>query len=130
MQKAHFRDLAGLIPGLGDMKDGESIVLSAPANQELTFHVLYRKGDEAVVALKRYFNHPSGDCFSDGGMEMKIDFRTKEATPFGLEEPLYWEEGCVLPPLGAKSLDDALHEWLATLQKHGFKAAGARGVER
>ncbi len=122
--KEHYRALERLVPNLGSMHSGERVILQAPECLDLEFDVTHRNEDGAFVALSRWFEHPSGDVFVDGGMEMTIDYAKKEARPVSVQPPMYDEAGCVLPPLD-KSPDEALREWLNTLNKLKFKAKEA-----
>lgn len=120
--KEHYRSLERLVPAIGEIGMGEDKILAAPNCQDLTFEVSHRNKDSAIVALCRWFEHPSGDCFPDGGMEIKLDFLKKEAVPISIQDPVYGEPGVVLPVFEG-NLDKTLQVWLKTLERLQFKSA-------
>lgn len=126
--KEHYRSLERLVPGIGDIGVGENRTLTAPKHQDLTFEVSHRNRDSATAALCRWFEHPSGDCFPDGGMEIKLDFLKKEAVPISLQDPVYGEPGTVLPVFEG-NLDKTLQAWLKNLERLQFKSAN-RSISR
>ena len=119
--KEHYRTLKQLILAVDSLQTGGRVVLTAPNYQNLEFEVDHRDENGAIARLCRWFEHPSGDSFPDGGMEIKIDHGRKEVKPISLQTPTYAEEGMVLPPFD-KTPDEALRTWLRTLHRLGFKA--------
>lgn len=119
--KEHYRTLQKLIPAIDSLKGGDRTILAAPGYQNLEFEVDHREGTTAIAKLCRWFEHPSGDSFPDGGMEIHLDHSQRQIKPISIQTPTYVEEGMVLPPFD-KTLDKALHSWLKTLNQIGFKA--------
>lgn len=124
--KEHYRALQRLVPMLDSMPAGERTILEAPGCLDLEFDITHRDKDgTAIVTLCQWFDHPSGDSFPDGGMEIRLDHAKKEAWPYSIQTPTFDEPGKVLPPLD-KNLDDALHEWLGNLNRLNFKTKDAQ----
>ena len=120
LPKEQYRNLKKLIPDIDSLKAGDRLVLSAPGYQNLEFEIDHQDEKVAVARLCRWFEHPSGDSFPDGGMEIQIDCGKQQVKPISIQEPTYAEEGMVLPPLD-KAPDEALRTWLRTLNRLGFK---------
>lgn len=118
--KEHYRLLEQLVPNLDSLPPGERVVLAASGWQDLELHINHRDENGSVVTLCRWFEHPSGDCFPDGGMEIALNHAAREASPLSIQDAVYQEAGQVLPPSN-KGLEDSLHQWLKTMNRLGFQ---------
>lgn len=125
-----YRKLNKLIPGLEDLKAGESRKSSAGEGfMDLHLDVLDKTDDYIIIALSHYYTQ-NGDMIADPDMEIKIFNKNR-----GMAEALtYQDSRCyqrvypdayhVIPKL-KKSLNNFLNRWLRNClqQKHFLGAA-------
>lgn len=123
VKRENFKMLKTIIPEIESLKGGGNAVLSAKSYQNLEFEVMRGDSEQPIGTLCRWFEHPSGDTFADGGMEMKIDFLKGELQAVSMREPTYLEEGVTLPNYEERQLDGILFGWLKTLNERGYKSS-------